>query len=134
MQKRPTQFVTDGDLMMVRASVAGPLKELTGWFVVDTGSSLTTVIPSIAERLGYRQADRVATSRILTATGEEKGYVVRVARFAALRAAAKKFPINVAKLGEHEGIDGLVGMNFLSEMNLEIRPAERRIWVEMLRN
>ncbi len=35
-----------------------------------------------------------------------------------------------ADLG-HE-IDGVLGMNFLSEFNFEIRPAERRILIEKI--
>lgn len=99
--------------------------------MVDTGASWTTLIPSVAERLGYLPKDRIATTTIHTATGKEKGYVIRVAKFAALRAAANGLPVNVAALG-HEGIDGLVGMNFLRKMNFEIRPEEKSIWVEML--
>jgi hypothetical protein len=38
--------------------------------------------------------------------------------------------VNVAELGH--GIDGLLGMNFLNEINLELRPAERRIIVERI--
>ena len=36
--------------------------------------------------------------------------------------------VNVAELGY--GIDGVLGMNFLLDFNIEIRPAERRILVE----
>jgi hypothetical protein len=36
------------------------------------------------------------------------------------------FPVQVFDLG-HDRIDGLVGLNFLSELNYEVRSAERRI-------
>ncbi|HEX3761624.1 MAG TPA: hypothetical protein VHW23_23160 [Kofleriaceae bacterium] len=38
--------------------------------------------------------------------------------------------VDVAELGY--GIDGVLGMNFLSDFNFEIRPAERRIFVERI--
>jgi hypothetical protein len=41
------------------------------------------------------------------------------------------FPVHVFDLG-HEDIDGLVGLNFLSELNYEVRSAERRILVEKI--
>jgi hypothetical protein len=36
--------------------------------------------------------------------------------------------VNVADLGY--GVDGVLGMNFLLDFNIEIRPVERRILVE----
>jgi hypothetical protein len=38
--------------------------------------------------------------------------------------------VNVADLGY--GVDGVLGMNFLLDYNLEIRPGERRIIVERI--
>ena len=39
-------------------------------------------------------------------------------------------PMDVANLGY--GIDGVLGMNFLSDFNFEIRTAEQRILVEQI--
>jgi hypothetical protein len=38
--------------------------------------------------------------------------------------------VNVAELGY--GIDGVLGMSFLLDFNIELRPAERRILVEKI--
>ena len=46
-----------------------------------------------------------------------------------LRFTLKSFPINVFDLG-HDDIDGLLGMNFLSDFNYEIRSSERCILIE----
>jgi hypothetical protein len=56
---------------------------------------------------------------------------LRVAEFAMLGVTMTSFPINVFDLG-HDDIDGLLGMNFLSELNFEIRPAEQRILVDKI--
>jgi predicted aspartyl protease len=48
--------------------------------------------------------------------------------FAVLGLAAEGFPIHVFDLGSD--LSGLVGMNFLNQLNYEIRSAERRILVE----
>jgi hypothetical protein len=45
--------------------------------------------------------------------------------------ATPNFAVTVFSLG-HQGIDGLVGMNFLRHFNLEIRPAEQTIHLEMI--
>lgn len=42
------------------------------------------------------------------------------------------FAVAVFPLG-HQDIDGLVGMNFLRHFNFEVRPAERRILVELIK-
>jgi hypothetical protein len=39
--------------------------------------------------------------------------------------------VNVFDLG-HDDIDGLVGLNFLSDFNYEIRSVEQRLLVEMI--
>jgi hypothetical protein len=75
--------------------------------------------------------DGFKRSRVHTAIGEEEGYVLRVAEFFVLSFKMPSFPINVFDLG-HEDIHGLLGMNFLNEFNLEIRPRERRILVEKI--
>jgi hypothetical protein len=39
--------------------------------------------------------------------------------------------VNVADLGH--GLEGVLGMNFLLDYNIEIRPAERRILAERIK-
>jgi hypothetical protein len=95
MTRRETPFVTDGDLIIVRARVSGPRGTTRGRFVLDTGAV----------------------------------YILRVAELAVLGFAMSSFPVHVFDLG-HDDIDGLVGLNFLSELNYEVRSAERRILVE----
>ena len=63
-----------------------------------------------------------------TAAATERGYIVRVAQFTTLGFSEPDLHVDVADLGY--GVDGVLGMNFLSDYNFEIRPAERRILVE----
>lgn len=65
-----------------------------------------------------------------SAVGEESGYLVRLADLTALGFTVPNVWIDVADIG-HD-LDGLLGMNFLSDFNLEIRPAERRLLVERI--
>jgi clan AA aspartic protease (TIGR02281 family) len=96
--------------------------------VLDTGAVYTTITPQVAETVGYSGRDGLRRTRVRTAIGSEQGYVLATARFAVLGLIANEFPVHVFDLG-HE-ISGLLGLNFLSLLNYEIRSIEHRILVE----
>jgi predicted aspartyl protease len=123
-------FETEGDLIVIEVAIAGPRGADTARLILDTGAALTTVIPAIAESIGYSAADRIARSIVRSAAAEEHGYILRVDRVTALGIELLNVHVNVAELSH--GIDGVLGMNFLSQINLELRPAERRIIVERI--
>jgi hypothetical protein len=54
-----------------------------------------------------------------------------VAELTVLGFTMPSFPLHVFDLG-YDDLDGLLGMNFLSEFNVEIRPAELRLLVEKI--
>jgi hypothetical protein len=54
---------------------------------------------------------------------------VSVVEFTALDIVVPRLLVHVFDLG-HDDIDGLIGLNFLNQLNYEIRSAERRILVE----
>ena len=130
--RRETPFLgLDDNLIIVSAVIRGPTGPLRGRFVLDTGAAVTTMEPDMAERIGYRSDDAFKRTIVHSAVGAERGYVVRVANFTALGFTASRLAINVFALG-HDGIHGLVGMNFLRDFNFEVRPAEQRILVERI--
>jgi len=125
-----TSFELDGDLIVVDAIAIGPSGKAEVRLVLDTGAVLTTLIPTIAESIGYTSAAQVARSVMRTAAAVEHGYIVRLVQLSTLGFTVPYVHIDVADLGH--GIDGVLGMNFLSDFNFEIRPAERRILVERI--
>jgi clan AA aspartic protease (TIGR02281 family) len=125
-----SSFDRDGDLIVVEAILLGPRGRHPVRLVLDTGAALTTLVPAVAEAAGYSERDRVMRSVVRSAVGVEHSYVVRVAELAALRFVMTDFAVNVCELGH--GIDGLLGMNFLNELNYEIRSDEGRILVEKI--
>jgi predicted aspartyl protease len=129
MTRLETPFVTDGELIIVEAFLTGPMRTGVGRFVLDTGAVFTTMTPELAELIGYSARDGVRRTRVRTAVSSEEGYLLRVAELDVLGLAMPGFAVHVFDLG-HDDIDGLVGLNFLSELNYEIRSAERRILVE----
>jgi clan AA aspartic protease (TIGR02281 family) len=125
-----SSFEIDGDLIVINATVVGPGGRDEVRFVLDTGSALTTLIPAIAEAIGYTSEHRVSRSVVRSAVGEERGYIVRVAQLTALGFTLPDVRVNVADLG-HD-IDGLLGMSFLANFNFEVRLSDRRMLVEKI--
>lgn len=91
---------------------------------------LTTLVPRIAASIGYTSAARVARSVMRAAVAEEHGYIVRLVQLSALGFTVPGVHADIAELGY--GIDGVLGMNYLSDFNFEIRPAEQRIFAEKI--
>jgi predicted aspartyl protease len=118
--------------MIVEAEVAGPTRTWQARLVLDTGAAATTLTPQVVERIGYSRRDGYKKARVHTAIGEELGYWLRVAEFTVLDEATPDFALTVFPLG-HKDIDGLVGMNFLRHFNVEIRPEERLIHLELIK-
>ncbi len=125
-----TSFDLDGDLIFVDAVVVGPSGQADVRLVLDTGAVLTTLVPKVAESIGYTAVARVARSVIRSAVAKEHGYIVRLAQIMTLGFTVPDVHADIADLGH--GIDGVLGMNFLSDFNFEIRPAERRILIEKI--
>jgi hypothetical protein len=71
-------------------------------------------------------------TRVSSALGKEYGYMLRLSRFSALGFTLANFPVNVFDLADSGNISGLIGLNFLSQFNYEIRSGEGRIIVENL--
>jgi predicted aspartyl protease len=131
MTRLSTSFVRERELILVEAEISGPASAAEARLVLDTGAAATTLVPGMIERIGYGPRDSFKAANVHTAVSEEKGYWIRVAELTVLGVTTSDFALAVFPLG-YQGIDGLVGMNFLRHFNFEIRPAESRILVELI--
>lgn len=125
-----TSFDLNGDLILVDAVVVGPTGRAAIQLVLDTGAVLTTLVPSVAQVIGYSATASIRQTVTRTAAANERGYLVQFVELSTLGVTTAGVHANVADLGY--GVDGVLGMNFLLDYNLEIRPAERRILVEKI--
>jgi predicted aspartyl protease len=123
-------YTRSRELIVVDASVIGPRGATEARLVVDTGAAATTLVPDVIAEIGYSRRDGYRDAVVHTAIGEERGYWLRVQALAVL-GVSTPFEVTVFSLG-HRDIDGLVGMNFLRHFNFEVRPAERRILLELI--
>jgi predicted aspartyl protease len=125
-----TRFDPASDLIIVKARVWGPAGMTPASLALDTGSAHTVIAAGLIDDLGYnpRQGEQIASVR--TAVGKEQGYLLRISRFWALGFAVSDFRVHVFDLPDGFGIDGLIGLSFLRQFNLELRLAEGRLLVD----
>jgi hypothetical protein len=125
-----TFFDTTRDLIIVTGRVWGPRGDKRVSLALDTAATQTHIVPDILDDLGYSARDGDQVTVVRSAIGEERGYMLRVLRFAALGFACPDFRIHAHDLPEGYGIDGLLGLSFLRPFNIELRMGEGRILVE----
>lgn len=129
---RPETHYVSGELIVVKATIAGPRATTQVRMLVDTGALMTTINPDVLDLIGYSPRDALRRTKVHSAVGEEEGYALQVASFTALGFTANDVLVNVFDLGHDDIVDGLIGMSFLNSFNLEIRPAEKRLLVERI--
>lgn len=123
------KYTTLSGLILLRIKVYGRLGGADAMFVLDTGASQTIVIPDVTDEVGYSAKDSHDFSTIQSPIGKEHGYRLKLAAFEALGKKIENFEVSCHDLGV-DRIDGLLGMNFLSQFNFCIRPAEQIIRIE----
>lgn len=114
-------FVRLGELILVDAKLRGPRGEGESQLVLDTGAAATTLLPEILEELGYSARDGIRPKTMHSALSEEDGSTLKVDELSVLRVTTPDFEVHVFDL-DHQGFDGLLGMNFLQHFNFEVRP------------
>lgn len=118
-------YATLSRLIIVPATIRGPLGNRTVSFILDTGASMTIISPVITDSLGYGAIHGLGFSNIQSPIGREQGYRLAVESFECLGKSIPNFEVACHDLGEH--IYGLIGMNFLEQFNFCIHPKSRTI-------
>lgn len=117
------------NLILVDVELQGPRDVTRCLFALDTACSITLLRPEVLDIIGYSARDGEDSTTITSAIGREPGYTLRVATFEALGFLRHNFLLHVHDLPAGCGVDGLLGLNFLSQFNYEIRSQEGRILV-----
>jgi predicted aspartyl protease len=120
-----TSFDPALDLIFVDASLAGPRGRHTTSVALDTGASMTTVVPDWIDRIGYSVRDGIEITSVMTIRGPKPGFILPVAELTVLGFTLRGFTIHVIDI--EMGVQGLIGLDFLRHFNYEVRSAEGRI-------
>jgi aspartyl protease family protein len=116
-------------LLLVRAFVEGEMAKAYPRLLLDTGSAYTLVSKEILESIGCSPAFPIRTQRIITGSGYEIVPVVRVKRFHCIGNLLEDFEILAHTLPFGAFVDGLIGMDFLSKFEIEIRVSSGEILI-----
>ena len=103
-------------------------------FLVDTGASLTTVPTALADRLGLRKKSNPRT-KVTTASGEVEVEIVVLPRLRlGSKILLKKVRAAVLDLpGEDLAGTGLLGLNVLQRLNMQIDSENSRLILKQTR-
>lgn len=110
-----------GALILIRAFIEGASGKAYPSLLLDTGSAHTMISQEILESIGCSPALPKRTQRIITGNGYEIVPVVLVNRFHCIGSLLESFEILAHTLPFGAYVDGLLGMDFLSKFEVEIK-------------
>ena len=98
-------------------------------FAVDTGATISLINFSSLAALGYKQQDSIRTTYTTTASKMETVYEFSLDNIMALGLIRRNFKVISRSLPMGLGIDGLLGLNFFhnKELNINFRLSEIRL-------
>ncbi len=116
-------------LMTVKAYVKGPEAVAYPKMLVDTGSLYTIIAQEILEYVGCSPAQAKERRRIVTASGYEILPFVKIEQFSCLGLLVKDCSVIAHTLPSGTYVNGLLGMDFLRQFHIEIKPFSGEIIV-----
>lgn len=119
-------YFVDKKLIIVPVRLYSETHFFDARFVLDTGASHTIIDHRIAEAIGYSSTNAIAPSKVSSAAGREEGFMIQIAAIETLGKKLSKFGVACHALLE-QGVEGLLGMNFLEQFDFCIFQSKRII-------
>ena len=96
------------------------------YFAVDTGATITLVSDDALKKMGYTKADSIKTTQTITASKAETVCEYNLDNIMAIGLIRRNFKIISRSLPLGLGIDGLLGLNFFKnkELNIDFKLCE----------
>jgi hypothetical protein len=92
------RFNPADDLIIVKARLYGPRGDRPLLLAFDTAATETHIVPEIIDDLGYSPRQGEAITSVRSAIGKERGYMLRVTRFASFGFSFPDFVVHVHDL------------------------------------
>jgi predicted aspartyl protease len=106
---------------MLKAFLEGPEGKAYPRLLLDTGSAYTIISQEILESIGCSPAITKKRQRIITGSGYEIVPIVCVNRFHCFGKFLEDFEVLAHTLPFGTYVDGLLGMDFMSRFEVEIK-------------
>jgi predicted aspartyl protease len=119
-----------GNLLCVKASVTGNNNKVAVLrLLIDTGAGFTILPTNPLEPLGYDLTQALQSHKIITASGIVSAPLLKVKSFNCLGLEIPDFPILLYDLPKASKLDGIIGMDFLTQNRIFIATGEAEIYV-----
>ncbi len=118
-----------GNLLILRAFIEGQKGRAYLKLLLDTGSAYTIIAQEILENIGCGPTTAKKKRRIITGSGYEIVPVVSVQKFHCLGKVVRNFEILAHTLPSGTYVDGLLGMDFLSRFNVQIKVYSGEVFI-----
>ena len=120
---REFHFDPREDTPIVRAIIAGPKRSVKTRLIFDSGAAKTQIRDMTARILGFCEADRSTTVKLVGVEGEVvSGPLYSASLFFTLGKRMEEVSIAAFPMKhlEKEGIDGLLGWDVIRQLHLEM--------------
>lgn len=119
--EKQINFKYSNSLVIILAQVKGRNnRNQTVRCAVDTACGMTTIRTDIIDSLGYSFRDAEKITNVISPSGEEQGYLIKIGAFSFDKYLFKDMPVDVFDLPENLGIDCLIGNDILSRYMVTI--------------
>ncbi len=118
-----------GSLMIVKAYIKGPEAVAYPRMLVDTSSIFTIVAQEILESVECSPASTLKRKRLVTASGYQIAPFVKVEQLSCIGISVKNYSVVAHTLPFGTYVNGLLGMDFLQQFQIEIKPFSGEILV-----
>ncbi len=109
-----------GRLIVVPATLHGPLKEVNVHLALDTGATTTVISEQALQYVGCETDTTEKPVEITTASGKESVFEIRIDKLCALGKVVTDLAILCHTLPPGAGFDGVLGLDFLRGRRLTI--------------
>lgn len=119
-RKYTAKFDPQDNIILLECRFSHKGRDVYAEMVLDTGATFTIVSSQLVEQLGIDVSKYKRKLDMNTASGKIQVPIVNIENVSVKGASAEKLRVAVHDLPEEARVDGLLGLNFLRNFNVEV--------------